>query len=174
MQRSLLALYRMIARFHLYYEPASLLPGLIAKVSQRLSDWMVRICLLCVTDLTSRFTQAKGGPSNSLVDQSLSDIAATEIADQLHIIKNNDVLIVFLRGCVVLKGARRLRRCAVCLLTGIHTELKFSEVATPLKLQAVLYNMSAPGGPFYAPREVRLAAYYTLKILYPVRNQFGH
>lgn len=50
--------------------------------------------------------QAKGGLSNSLADHSLSDIAAAEIADQLHIIKNNDVLIVFLRGCVVLKGTK--------------------------------------------------------------------
>lgn len=46
-------------------------------------------------------------------------------------------------------------------------------MATPLRIQAVLYNMSAPGGPFYAPREVRSAAYHTLKILYPVRIKFA-
>lgn len=49
--------------------------------------------------------KAMDGAPNSLSDEPLSDIVASEIAAQLHLIKNNEVLIIFLRGCVVLKGS---------------------------------------------------------------------
>lgn len=50
-------------------------------------------------------------------------------------------------------------------------DIRFRDLITLIKLQAVLYNISAPGGPFYAPRDVRRAAAETMQVLFPVSDE---
>lgn len=82
-----------------------------------------------------------------------TEFVLTEISDMLHKIKAETGLLKYLRSLEALGGWEHLHSVSL---------------VTKLKLQSELYSLTSPGGPHYAPKTVRAAAFRTLDMLYPM------
>lgn len=78
-----------------------------------------------VANFVAQSEHAADAANNSLVGVLLADVFATEVTEQLYLIKGETVLVSYLQACLALK------------------EVKL-ETVTAIKLQAVLYNMASP------------------------------
>jgi len=140
-----LAIFGTVARFFFYYEHASKLPEFLRLSEQQLITFRLENSSAPVLQQTSLF-------GTTLRNCALPDVVVVEVADLLYILKDQTLLIDIITNMTVLK------------------DIRFRDLSTLLKLQSVLYNISAPGGPFYAPRDVRVAARKTMEVLFPRGN----
>ncbi|GAX79539.1 hypothetical protein CEUSTIGMA_g6980.t1 [Chlamydomonas eustigma] len=81
------------------------------------------------------------------------DFLISEFIDMLGKIRNEAGMLKYLSALTGLKGC---------------VQLKALNPITSLRLQSELYALTSPGGPYYAPRSIQLAAMSTLDATYPM------
>jgi len=158
--------FLLVARFVFYYEdPESLphsLPPFISFIQERFEKSQMEEInieknsdkthqqemtnlLPSLTDITQFASGSEHSPEDPLI---AGDLFVGGVVRHMQYIKNEDVLIRYLKCCTFL------------------APLKMSDTSRA-RLQHTLYIFSSPGGPIYAPRPVRHVATSTLDTLFP-------
>jgi len=125
--------FNLVSRFILYFEKTEALTPFLQRTQAILANLNVPSA-----------NKTEQGQMKFCVD----DMFVQCVVRQIHLIKNESVLVRHIQKCVHFKG------------------LNMSD-ATRVRLQSTFYAFAAPGGPVYAPRSVRHAAIKAVNALFP-------